>query len=141
MGFFSKLKGQVTYQHLLELVSLEACEQDRNLNPKTLKNCVRLCVTRRRELDFFSESLPSDYRDTAYWDFVALYRTLFDMALNEGNFKDANEIYNYLDIILSIAATPHLKLTPGTILTANELRKEMGQQIVDAHWKKLTDHR
>ena len=141
MGFFSRLKAQVNYQQHLELVSLEACELNRELNPKTLKNCVRLCVMRRRELDFFSQDLQPDYRDTAYWDLVALFRTLFDQSLNEGNIKDAGEIYNYLDAILTIASTPYLKLTNGTILTANEIRVEVGQQIVDAHWKRMTNHK
>ena len=138
MGFFSRLKGQVIYQQHLELVSLEACQRDRELNPKTLKNCVRLCVKRRRDLDFFSQSLPADYRDSAYWDFAALFKTLFEEALQEGNIKDASEIYNYLDAILSVAPTPILKLSQGTITTANEIRYEVGQQLVEAQWQRLT---
>lgn len=138
MGFFSRLKGQVIYQQHLELVSLEACQINRELNPKTLKNCVRLCVRRGRELDFFSQSLPPDYRDSAYWDFVALFKTLFDEALQEENVKDASEIYSYLDAILSVAPTPILKLSQETISTANEIRVEVGQQLVEAQWQRLT---
>lgn len=140
MGFFSKLKGQVLYQQQLELVSLEACEQDKELQPKTLKNCIRLCVTRRREMNYFSQDLAPNYRDEAYIDLISLLRTLFDQALNEGNNKDANDIYKYLDTLLSVADVQHLKLSDGLIKTASEIRSEIGEEIIHANWDRMINH-
>ena len=131
MGFFSKLKGQVLYQQQLELVCLEACEQERELQPNTLKNCIRLCVARRKEMNYFSQDLAPNYRDVAYIDLISLLRTLFDEALNKGNNRDASDIYNYLDTLLSVAEVQHLKLSDGLIKTALEIRSEIGKEIVD----------
>lgn len=91
-------------------------------------------------MNYFSQDLAPNYRDEAYIDLISLLRTLFDQALNEGNNKDANDIYKYLDTLLSVADIQHLKLSDGLIKTASEIRSEIGEEIIHANWDRMINH-
>ena len=139
MGFFSRLKNQIKYQQALELVSIEACEKNIKLQPKTFKSVICEIIHFKKDSNHFDIPLSSIYRDEAYIAMVSMFKTLFDKAVSERNTKIEMEIYEYLDTVLSIAENQILKLSDGTKIMAKETKNEIAKDHLDTIWRHINN--
>ena len=120
MGFFYRLKEQVLWQQQIELIMLEACENNTRLKPEICKALTRECISWARELNVFEqkETFILSRQNRAY---LFLMKFLIEKALAFANKNDPISFFvirMLYGTILRISDTPHLKISPAVILLA-----------------------
>lgn len=121
MGFFRRLKEQVLWQQQIELIMLEACENNTILKPKICKMLTRECISLARELNVFENK---EIEILSRQDRAFLFLMQFLIGRAQGMARNdpmgVFVIRALYGTILKISNTPHLKLTPGVILVAEQ---------------------